>query len=113
MFEYFKSLLIRGLFEVRKHLDELIVLIQIMSAMKPNNHSTSSISQVNEFIIDQNSAGAQPSSNATWPTHDVSMPCVKNMSTLEQEIRDRISGKFNTGPNKGNEFAELVERIVN
>lgn len=27
MFEYFKSLLIRGLFEVRKHLDELIVLI--------------------------------------------------------------------------------------
>jgi len=27
MFEYFKSLLIRGLFEVRKHMDELIVLI--------------------------------------------------------------------------------------
>lgn len=33
MFEYFKSLLIRGLFEVRKHLDELIVLIQIMASM--------------------------------------------------------------------------------
>lgn len=31
LFEYFKSLLIRGLFEVRKHLDELIILIQIMA----------------------------------------------------------------------------------
>jgi hypothetical protein len=41
------------------------------------------------------------------------MPCVKNMQTLEQEIRDRVSGKFITGGFKGNEFAELVERIVN
>ena len=31
LFLYFKSLLIRGLFEVRKHMDELIVLIQIMA----------------------------------------------------------------------------------
>lgn len=30
MFEYFKSLLIRGLFEIRKHMDELIILISIM-----------------------------------------------------------------------------------
>ena len=31
MFEYFKSLLIRGFIEVRKHLDELIDLIKIMA----------------------------------------------------------------------------------
>ena len=31
MFEYFKSLLIRGFLEIRKHLDELIDLIKIMS----------------------------------------------------------------------------------
>lgn len=31
MFLYFKTLLVRGLFEVRKHMDELIVIIQIMS----------------------------------------------------------------------------------
>jgi hypothetical protein len=47
------------------------------------------------------------------PTVDVSMQCVKNMATLEQEIRDRVSGKYNTGGCKGNEFAEIVERIVN
>ena len=31
MFLYFKTLLVRGLFEVRKHMDELIVMIQIMA----------------------------------------------------------------------------------
>ena len=31
MFLYYKSLLIRGLCEVRKHMDELIVMIQIMA----------------------------------------------------------------------------------
>lgn len=31
MFEYFKSLLIRGFIEVRKHLDELLDLIKIMA----------------------------------------------------------------------------------
>lgn len=31
MFEYFKSLLIRGFIEVRKHIDELIALINIMA----------------------------------------------------------------------------------
>ena len=76
---YFKSLLIRGLFEVRKHMDELIVLIQIM---------------------------------AQGVEGKACMPCVKNLQTLETEIRDRISGKFNTGADKGNEFAELVDRIV-
>ena len=41
-----------------------------------------------------------------------SMPCIKNIGTLEHEIRDRISGKFNVGNNKQNEFSELVDRIV-
>jgi len=27
-------------------------------------------------------------------------------------VRDRISGKFNTGADKTNEFRELVDRIV-
>ncbi len=40
------------------------------------------------------------------------MPCFKNQGTLEKEIRDRISGKFNTGQDKQNEFRELVDRIV-
>ena len=40
------------------------------------------------------------------------MPCVKSLVTLENEIRERISGKYNTGADKGNEFAELVDRIV-
>ena len=40
------------------------------------------------------------------------MPCFKNLATLEKELRDRISGKFNTGANKQNEFRELVDRIV-
>lgn len=40
------------------------------------------------------------------------MPCFKNLATLEKEIRDRISGKFNTGNDKQNEFRELVDRIV-
>ena len=40
------------------------------------------------------------------------MPCFKNSLTLEKEIRDRISGKFNTGQDKQNEFRELVDRIV-
>lgn len=51
-----------------------------------------------------------PTNTAT--DFDASMPCVKNMKLLEQEIRERVSGKFNTGNRKGNEFAELVERIV-
>ena len=76
MFEYFKSLLIRGLFEVRKHMEELIVLIQIMGDMPS--------------VIDSDG-------NVTKPGVNCSMPCIKNIATLEQEIRDRISGKFNVG----------------
>lgn len=37
MFLYFKTLLIRGLYEVRLHLDELIVIIQIMANANCNN----------------------------------------------------------------------------
>jgi quinol monooxygenase YgiN len=40
------------------------------------------------------------------------MPCFKNLVTLEREIRDRISGKFNTGTDKKNELIELVERLI-
>ena len=74
LFEYYKSLLIRGLFEVRKHMDEFINLIQIMSVQQVNPEAGKIQSQ--------------------------SMPCFKNLATLEKEIRDRISGKFNTGANK-------------
>ena len=87
MFEYFKSLMIRGLIEVRKHLDELIDLIKIMAVQQlnyePGKSSTTS------------PAGTAPLKS--------SMPCFKNMVTLEQEIRDRVSGKFNKNP-KQNEF---------
>ncbi len=30
MFTYFKSLMIRGFFELRKHLDDIIILIEIL-----------------------------------------------------------------------------------
>jgi len=79
LFEYFKSLLIRGLFEVRKHIDELIILISIMDDFNQPRQS---------------------------------MPCIRNIDSLEKEIRERISGKFNVGPDKKNEFRELVDRIV-
>ena len=62
MFEYFKSLLIRGLIEVRKHMDELIVLIQIMGDMPSVKDSEGNITKTKE---------------------NLSMPCIKNMSTLE------------------------------
>lgn len=83
MFEYFKSLMIRGLFEVRKHLDELIILIKILSVQQ----------------LDSDQPGQ-------------AMPCFKNISTLESEIRNRISGKYNSGLDKQNELRELVNRIV-
>lgn len=86
VFEYFKSLLIRGLFEVRKHMDELIVLIKVMA--------------VSQQLDKQEDKYVSP------------LPCFKNPATLEQELRDRISGKFNTGACKHNEFRELVDRIV-
>jgi phosphatidylinositol kinase/protein kinase (PI-3 family) len=115
MFEYFKSLLIRGLFEIRKHMDELIVLIQIMAAMPPSKMKT---------VEDKPNISPKPANNdwlggLTTPSKpppaivDIGLPCVKNINTLEQELRDRVSGKFNVNPSKGNEFAELVERIVN
>ena len=38
----------------------------------------------------------------------IAMPCFKNILTMESEIRDRISGKYNVSGNKTNEFKELV-----
>ena len=40
----------------------------------------------------------------------IAMPCFKNILTMESEIRDRISGKYNVSGNKTNEFKELVQR---
>ena len=40
-----------------------------------------------------------------------SMPCFKNLATLESEIRDRVSGKYNKS-SKINDLQELVERLI-
>ncbi len=53
-----------------------------------------------------------PMINSAGSTVSKAMPCFKNMISLEREIRDRISGKFNTGADKKNELQELVERIM-
>ena len=76
MFQYFKSLLIKGFFEIRKHLDDIMVLIEIM--MK-----------------------------------DSRMGCFVSPDTVLDEIRDRISTRYNTGVNNEVEYFELVERLVN
>lgn len=81
MFEYFKSLLIKGFIEVRKHLDELIDLIKIMAVQQLNFEP-----------------GKTPMAPAGTASSKGSMPCFKNLVTLEQEIRDRVSGKFNKNP---------------
>ena len=76
-----------------------------MTAMPPQTLLGNLQPTENDFEKDQ-----QP--KLAVPTTDLSMPCVKNIKVLEQEIRERVSGKFNTGAFKGNEFAEIVERIV-
>ena len=86
MFEYFKSLMIRGLFEVRKHLDQMIDLIKIMTE-----------SQIN---------------TVTGQQSFVAMPCSKNLNTLEREIRERISGRYHSSSAKQDDFHLIVERIV-
>eukprot|EP00347_Sterkiella_histriomuscorum_P005051 403358089 len=76
MFQYFKSLLIRGLFEVRKNLDDLLCTIEILM-------------------------------------QDSKMPCFVRPKTLINEIKDRISLKYNTGLNQNqSDFFELVERLI-
>ena len=75
IFEYFKSLLIRGFHEIRKHLEEILILIEI-------------------FLKDSK------------------FPCITKPQTLFNEIRDRISLRFNTGDNKENDYFELVERLL-
>ena len=88
MFYYFKSLMIRGLIEVKKRLIELTTLIKIMAG----NHNIQSLT---------------PNGSANVQT----LPCIKNVETLEQEITDRLSFKFSV-PNSKNEIQELVERII-
>ena len=75
MFEYFKSLLWKAFYEVRKHLDEIISLIEIMFK----------------------------GSNFKW---------FQAGDTLFQDIRDRLSTRFNVGDNIVNEFQELIDNII-
>lgn len=75
MYCLFKNLLMRGLTIVRKHIDELINLIKIMAAGQEG--------------LDFSVSGRTST-----------MPCIKNMVTLEIEIRERISTRFNKGSHK-------------
>ena len=68
MMYHFKNLMVNGIKVIRKELEELLTLIKIMSH-------------------------GQFSSNKA--SMDI-MPCFKNQATLESEIRNRLSGKFNT-----------------
>lgn len=68
--------MIRGFIEVKKHLDELINLIKIMAG----HHN---------YLELRNQPGFIPGNGVQTST----LPCFKNLETLEQEIRDRVSGK--------------------
>lgn len=74
MYDYFKSLLTKAFFEIRKHIDDLIAMIEIMF-----NQSD--------------------------------FPCFERGDCLFEEIRSRISTKFNTGEKGTNEYEELVEKL--
>lgn len=43
---------------------------------------------------------------------DSVMPCFKRPEQFVQELKDRISVKYNTGLNKKNEFYELADKLV-
>ena len=86
MFEYFKSLLTKGFFEIRKHLDDILILIDIL--MKGN--------LINAIIM----------------LLDSKMPCFLRPQFVRQEIRERISLRFNTGESKESDYFELVERLI-
>jgi phosphatidylinositol 4-kinase len=75
LFQYFKSLLIKGFFCLRRNLDDIFVMIKIMMTKSK-------------------------------------MPCFVRPDTLQAEIRERMSTKYNTGVNNGVEFFELVETLV-
>lgn len=72
MYMYFKSLLTVAFYEVRKHMDDLIAMIEIM----------------------------YPHSN---------MPCFARGEIYKEEIRDRVSTRFNQLAGTCNEFKELVD----
>ena len=67
--------MIKGLQEIRKHLDDILILIEIM--MK-----------------------------------DSKMPCFTKPALLFNQIRDRISLRFNTGETQEKDYFELVDRIL-
>ncbi len=43
---------------------------------------------------------------------DSKMPCFKKPKTLVDDIRDRISLKYNLGTSKEGDYFELVDRLV-
>lgn len=76
IFDYFKSLLIKGFYEIRKHLDDILNIIEVL-------------------------------------LKDSQMPCFVRPSTLLNEIRDRISLRYNVNqPGENEDYFELVDRIV-
>ena len=87
-FEMFRSLLQAGLIEIRKNLDELLTIINIM--MK----------------------GKQLISSYSCLSLDSKMPCFKRPATLQKEIEERISTKDIIKENKRDEFYELSDRLV-
>jgi phosphatidylinositol kinase/protein kinase (PI-3 family) len=88
MFHYFKSLLTGGLMIIRQRLDELIILIKIMTGTRSPEKGE----------VPQDSSSTRGA-----------LPCVKNLTLLEAEIRDRVKGVVVQGKN---EMEELVERLV-
>ena len=85
MFKYLRTLVTGGLIVIRKNLDDMLSLIQIMASTV--NNSTQSTN--NPQVI---------------------MPCFKNLVTLESEIRQRVTGgRFGGGKN---EMEELADRII-
>ena len=75
LFAYFKSLLIKGFYILRRNIDDIFVMIKIM-------------------------------------TKKSKMPCFVKPETLYNEIKERMSTKYNTGVNNEVEFYELVENLV-
>ena len=99
MFMYFKTLLLRGLDQIRHHLDELIDTIKIMSCC----HLLQERSSVMGF-------------SETAPQN--CMPCVRDVCALEKEIRSKVSCVKSTYlgssgyQDKTNELQVLVNRLI-
>lgn len=84
-FELFKCLIVRGLIEVRRNLDDLLYFITIMQKGKFKRSLTM--------------------------RSDSNMPCFKYPETVEAEIRNRLK-VANLPDSKRHEMYELTERIT-